>query len=329
MIFISSSARPRFGRRTFLSERRSAECTCAHFNGDIRPKLPASLSSMTPEEDLEYLVNGKSTPGVKMTYDQMEAVFAPLLKIRLRPASFPPRSKHLTTRCRKNFRRCAYGPRGDSRRERTCRTRGSRRSRGARNSSRCASCVSRNCTRSTICHSSFLPAERRRPICCGNARRSSWVCERGQTGDCHRERSRDLSLSAGSGQQSDPRHRRRGVTSPLSLTVSHDRRRQGCHQNKLSEQGHNEERHHRHHQEDFRNSGCSPKGSRLEEGLQLRKIVRGDPGLGCSVENVVIGQNATSLRTLSQRQTVRQSELRVPSTDRHPGLEVCGLHKSP
>jgi hypothetical protein len=122
MIFISSSARPRFGRRTFLSERRSAECTCAHFNGDIRPKLPASLSSMTPEEDLEYLVNGKSTPGVKMTYDQMEAVFAPLLKIRLRPASFPPRSKHLTTGCRKNFRRCAYGPRGDSRRERTCRT---------------------------------------------------------------------------------------------------------------------------------------------------------------------------------------------------------------
>ena len=47
------------------------------------------LVDATPEEDLEYLVNGKSTPGVKMTYDQMEAVYAPLLKNPPPPRELP------------------------------------------------------------------------------------------------------------------------------------------------------------------------------------------------------------------------------------------------
>ena len=57
-------------------------------------RYPAEVAGLvlvdpTPEEDLEYMVNGKSTPGVKMTYDEMEAVYAPLLKDPPPPRELP------------------------------------------------------------------------------------------------------------------------------------------------------------------------------------------------------------------------------------------------
>jgi len=38
------------------------------------------LVDATPEEDAEYLYNGKSTPGVQLNYDQLASVYAPYLK---------------------------------------------------------------------------------------------------------------------------------------------------------------------------------------------------------------------------------------------------------
>ena len=47
------------------------------------------LVDATPEEDLEYSYNGKSTPGVQLTYDQLAAAYAPYIKNPPPPLALP------------------------------------------------------------------------------------------------------------------------------------------------------------------------------------------------------------------------------------------------
>ena len=47
------------------------------------------LVDATPEEDAEYLWNGKSTPGVFLTYDQLASVYAPYIKNPPPPLALP------------------------------------------------------------------------------------------------------------------------------------------------------------------------------------------------------------------------------------------------
>ncbi len=47
------------------------------------------LVDATPEEDAEYLWNGKSTPGIFLTYDQLAAVYAPYIKNPPGPRQLP------------------------------------------------------------------------------------------------------------------------------------------------------------------------------------------------------------------------------------------------
>ncbi len=47
------------------------------------------LVDATPEEDAEYLYNGKSTPGVQLNYDQLASVYAPYLKNPPPPLELP------------------------------------------------------------------------------------------------------------------------------------------------------------------------------------------------------------------------------------------------
>ena len=48
------------------------------------------LTDATPEEDLEYLWNGKSTAGVFLTYDALASLYAPLIKNPPPGAPVPP-----------------------------------------------------------------------------------------------------------------------------------------------------------------------------------------------------------------------------------------------
>lgn len=43
----------------------------------------------TPEEDVEYLYNGKSTPGIQLNYDQLGSVYAPYIKNPPPPLQLP------------------------------------------------------------------------------------------------------------------------------------------------------------------------------------------------------------------------------------------------
>jgi pimeloyl-ACP methyl ester carboxylesterase len=47
------------------------------------------LVDATPEEDAEYLWNGKSTPGIFLTYDQLAAVYVPYIKNPPAPRQLP------------------------------------------------------------------------------------------------------------------------------------------------------------------------------------------------------------------------------------------------
>ena len=47
------------------------------------------LVDATPEEDLKYLLKGKSTPGILLTYDQLAAVYAPYIKNPPDPRQLP------------------------------------------------------------------------------------------------------------------------------------------------------------------------------------------------------------------------------------------------